>query len=74
MFDMNMMESIVVEYCVQRDYFEIKIYDWVFSRNILSQKCRNICYFVIKSWMDIFCVLILVYKDIVKKKKFEYIY
>lgn len=68
MLDMNLMESIVAEYCAQRDYFEIKIHDWALSRNISSQKCRNICHLATKSWMDTFCASILVYKDIVKKK------
>lgn len=64
---MNLMESIVDEYCAQRDYFKIKIHDWALSRNISSQKCRNICHLATKSWMDTFCASILVYKDIVKK-------
>lgn len=68
MLDMNLMESIVAEYCAQRDYFEIKIHEWALSRNISSQKCRNICHLATKSWMDTFCASILVYKDIVKKK------
>lgn len=68
MLDMNLMESIVAEYCAQRDYFEIKIHDWALSRNISSQKCRNICHLATKSWMDTFCASILVYKDIVKEK------
>lgn len=73
MLDMNLMESIVAEYCAQRDYFEIKIHDWALSRNISSQKCRDVCHLATKSWMDTFCASILVYKDIVKKTP-EYIY
>lgn len=44
MLDMNLMESIVAEYCAQRDYFEIKIHDWALNRNISSQKYLSSCH------------------------------